>query len=41
MKRISLLLLVGGLFLASNAIKPNYVAAQKISAVPGRKGIFS
>ena len=34
MKRISILLVASGLLLLSNAIKPNYVSAQKISAVP-------
>jgi murein DD-endopeptidase len=34
MKRISILLVASGLLLLSNAIKPNYVSAQKLSAVP-------
>ncbi len=34
MKRISKLLLTSGLLFLSNAINPNYVSAQKISAVP-------
>ena len=34
MKRISILLLASGLLLLANAISPNYVSAQKISAVP-------
>lgn len=34
MKRISILLLASGLLLLANGISPNYVSAQKISAVP-------
>src|SRR5260370_11558219 len=34
MKRISILLVVSGLVLLSNAIKPNYLSAQRFSAVP-------
>jgi hypothetical protein len=34
MKRISILLLASGLLLLANGIGPNYVSAQKLSAVP-------